>query len=305
MKNFKNITTSDILAGLFLGILGFIIVLVIISLMRYEFRAVVLGLVTSGIAIALFFGIIWMIIALDHSVKSVYTDSEDNINGSTRPTDLPLFSARLPFIRHRLEKNPIRNEAKLIIDGEVSLGKFTFTGEEIRWLGDRQGRGEVILDIQKDGYWYILTIDAGSKADNLLSALQTIVPDEINTARSLRRPNFRSETISGYVNQQNLQGQWQRLETITLTITPLYLVVQTDGSVLDVIRISRIQNVLCIEHPMSLEKNVQLLTFQTEIGEQFAFEITDASFKNRLSTAIGDAVDDDPQRKKKKKESHL
>ncbi|MEO1287140.1 MAG: hypothetical protein AAFV93_05180 [Chloroflexota bacterium] len=147
MKNFKNITTSDILAGLFLGILGFIIVLVIISLMRYEFRAVVLGLVTSGIAIALFFGIIWMIIVLDHSVQSVYTDSEDNINRSTRPTDLPLFSARLPFTRHRLEKNPIRNEAKLIIDGDVSLGNFTFDGNDIRWLGDRQGRGEVILDI--------------------------------------------------------------------------------------------------------------------------------------------------------------
>jgi len=223
--------------------------------------------------------------------------------GRYKSSDMMPFGQTLPFEIKRPGTKYRKTKTDWVDVGDyVSVGDFHFAGDEIRWLGDRQGRGEVILDIEKDGWWYTLTIEAGTSADDLVDALKQITPERVATARNMRKPNIRSETIEGYVNQQNLQGQWQRQDVISLTITPLYLVILSNGSIFEAIRLEQILNVHCIEHPMALDESALLLSFETQVGSRQAYEITDKTFCDRLATASRESVNQEPQRKKKQQQ---
>ena len=223
--------------------------------------------------------------------------------GRYKSSDMMPFGQTLPFEIKRPGTKYRKTKTDWVDVGDyVSVGDFHFAGDEIRWLGDRQGRGEVILDIEKDGWWYTLTIEAGTSADDLVDALKQITPERVATARNMRKPNIRSETIEGYVNQQNLQGQWERQDAISLTITPLYLVILANGSIFEAIRLEQIINVHCIEHPMALDESALLLSFETQVGNRQAYEITDKTFCDRLATASRESVNQEPQRKKKQQQ---
>jgi hypothetical protein len=180
-----------------------------------------------------------------------------------------------------------------VIDG------FSFNRDNIRWLGNRRGQEKIILDIDKDGWWYTLTIQDNHYAKEILEALQTIAPDNINTARYRRRPNVRSDFVDAFVTTQNLQGIWDKYEIVQLVITPLWFVAFYEGRVLQEVHIDTIEDIHCIKHPTALEDEALLLTFSTQKDEPYAYQITDADFAKRLEDATREVLDSSPLRKKK------
>jgi hypothetical protein len=187
----------------------------------------------------------------------------------------------------------------------VTVGDFSFNQHNIRWLGDRSGRDEVLLDLDMDGRWFTLTINAGKSAKALVDDLRELTPVHIDTARNRRRPNRRYPPIHAFTTTQNLQGFWHNHEAVRLSLTPLWLVVLQQDRVVNIIAIDDVQNVRCIKHPTALDDAVLLLQFDTTENEQFAFSITDATFPEQLAQVTQEAIDDVPLQKRKHEESDL
>lgn len=192
------------------------------------------------------------------------------------------------------------------IDGKhLTLGNFAFSADDIQWFGRYKKSSSVRLSLNIDGWWYRLSINPTSDEKNFYEELLKRIPDKLKRSNYINRPDISSgQGTMANIAHQNLQGIFEDHEAVELFVTPLWLVVLHNGTVIEQYPIDDINDIRSTKHPMHINDDMQLLTF--EIGDKaLMFSHMDNRFVTRLSDASRSGFDSSAMRKKKQSETTL
>lgn len=193
-----------------------------------------------------------------------------------------------------------------VINGKhLTLGDFAFSADDIQWFGRYNKSSSVRLSLNIDGWWYRLSINPVSDEDNFYDELLKHIPEKLKLSRYKNRPDISSgQGTMANIAHQNLHGIFEDHEAVELYVTPLWLVVLHNGTVIEQHRIDDISDIRSTKHPMHINDDMQLLSF--EIGDKaLMFSHMDSCFVIRLSDASRSGFDSSAMRKKKQADESL
>ena len=125
---------------------------------------------------------------------------------------------------------------------------ITFNQDNIRWMGRAQSIEnnirEITLDVEVNYRWYSITIQIDpARMRQLARALVRLLPANLATLDSRRRPNTRKLSEAAYPTAGTLNTLIDAEQTVHLYSTPLWLVVLRNGMVVAEIALNTIKNV--------------------------------------------------------------
>ncbi|GAB5493610.1 MAG: hypothetical protein Phog2KO_38250 [Phototrophicaceae bacterium] len=204
--------------------------------------------------------------------------------------------------RHTFPNN--YRKARFIIDDKrIKLRNFIFHADDIQWFGRYKNSNSVRLSVNLDGFWYRLSINSDKDDDNFYKKLFERIPDKLKRSKYLNRPDVSSwQGTKAHITQQNLQGIFEDFEAVELYVTPLWLVVLSNGYVIEQHFIDDVEDIRSVKHPTHINDDMLLLTFY--IGDDMLmYSYEDKGFVTRLSDATRSGFDTSAPRKKKQNEN--
>lgn len=230
-----------------------------------------------------------------------------------RPADADYF---YPFVSYQfkhlksddvLSYLPIKmEEGPCIIRGrKITFGDFTFHADDIQWYGRYKKSNLINIDVKINEVWLQLHVLPQGDEENFHEHIRKRLPDYLNRSRYINRPEIRTYTgTPAHITNQNIHGVFEKHQAVDLHITPLWMVVEHEGKIIQQHFIDDIQDIRCGLHPTAVKahflgKDVLLATFEVK-DTAYAYALTDSTFAQRLSDAGREGLDTRATRKKKK-----
>jgi hypothetical protein len=176
------------------------------------------------------------------------------------------------------------------INRQDDIPIFCCLPAELRWFGRpvkyHSRTNEMWIHAEVDGHWHLLKVWMWkSQMVRLVRAMKQIATPEQVKAYRRRRPYIHHGLIMTEPATQEITGEWTLEQSVSVYLTPAYLVILDGSRVLRTISLEKVQRIGAL-HRLDAPQANGLARFQVE-GEMMAFSVDD---HNALATALAEAA---------------